>query len=113
VVETLEALDTLVQHGHVRHSGLSNWAAWQMVKAVGVTEARRLAPILSLQGLLHGGWPRSGTLDRADAQGGADRADGLEPARRRLSLWKYDGEGKAEDGRPLTFRRWTARAAAW
>ncbi|GGX54843.1 aldo/keto reductase [Saccharospirillum salsuginis] len=49
MVETLEALNTLVQQGLVRYIGLSNWAAWQVVKAVGITEARRLAPILSLQ----------------------------------------------------------------
>ena len=49
LVETLEALNTLVQHGHVRYIGLSNWAAWQIVKAIGIAEARQLAPILSLQ----------------------------------------------------------------
>jgi len=49
ITETLEALDTLVRQGHVRYLGLSNWAAWQIVKAVGITEARKLAPILSLQ----------------------------------------------------------------
>jgi aryl-alcohol dehydrogenase-like predicted oxidoreductase len=49
IVETLEALDILVKHGHVRYLGLSNWAAWQIVKAVGIAEARKLAPILSLQ----------------------------------------------------------------
>ena len=49
IVETLEALDILVKHGHVRYVGLSNWAAWQIVKAVGIAEARKLAPILSLQ----------------------------------------------------------------
>ena len=49
IVETLEALNTLVQQGLVRYVGLSNWAAWQVVKAVGIAEARRLAPILSLQ----------------------------------------------------------------
>ncbi|MCS0494795.1 aldo/keto reductase [Ancylobacter sp. MQZ15Z-1] len=49
LVETLEALDTLVRHGHVRYIGLSNWAAWQIVKAIGIGEARQLAPILSLQ----------------------------------------------------------------
>lgn len=49
ITETLEALDTLVRQGHVRYVGLSNWAAWQIVKAIGITEARRLAPILSLQ----------------------------------------------------------------
>lgn len=49
IAETLEALDILVKHGHVRYLGLSNWAAWQIVKAVGIAEARKLAPILSLQ----------------------------------------------------------------
>lgn len=49
MVETLEALNNLVQQGLVRYIGLSNWAAWQVVKAVGITEARQLAPILSLQ----------------------------------------------------------------
>lgn len=49
IVETLEALDTLVRQGHVRYVGLSNWAAWQVVKAIGIAEARQLAPILSLQ----------------------------------------------------------------
>lgn len=49
MAETLEALDTLVRQGHVRYVGLSNWAAWQIVKAIGIAEARKLAPILSLQ----------------------------------------------------------------
>ncbi len=49
ITETLEALDTLVRQGHLRYVGLSNWAAWQIVKAVGIAEASKLAPILSLQ----------------------------------------------------------------
>lgn len=49
IPETLEALDTLVRQGRVRYIGLSNWAAWQIVKAIGIAEARNLAPILSLQ----------------------------------------------------------------
>lgn len=49
IAETLEALDTLVRCGDVRYLGSSNWAAWQVVKAVGIAEARRLAPIASLQ----------------------------------------------------------------
>ena len=40
IEETLRALDTLVQHGHVRYIGISNWAAWQIVKALG--ESARL-----------------------------------------------------------------------
>jgi aryl-alcohol dehydrogenase-like predicted oxidoreductase len=47
--ETLEALDTLVRAGDVRYIGLSNWAAWQIMKAIGIATARTLAPITSLQ----------------------------------------------------------------
>ena len=36
ILETVRALDTLVQHGHVRYVGVSNWAAWQIVKALGL-----------------------------------------------------------------------------
>ncbi|BES73151.1 aldo/keto reductase [Marinobacter nanhaiticus D15-8W] len=49
IEETLEALNTLVDHGHVRYVGLSNWAAWQVMKAAGIARARQLCPILSLQ----------------------------------------------------------------
>ncbi len=49
IEETLEALDTLVRAGDVRYIGLSNWAAWQIMKAIGITSARNLAPITSVQ----------------------------------------------------------------
>lgn len=49
IEETLEALDTLVRIGDVRYVGLSNWAAWQVMKALGIGKARNLAPIVSLQ----------------------------------------------------------------
>ena len=47
--ETLRALDQLVRHGHVRHIGVSNWAAWQIAKALGICERLGLARIESLQ----------------------------------------------------------------
>lgn len=47
--ETLRALDTLVQHGHVRYIGVSNWAAWQIAKALGICERAGLARFESLQ----------------------------------------------------------------
>ena len=47
--ETLHALDTLVQHGHVRYIGVSNWAAWQIAKALGISERLGLARFASLQ----------------------------------------------------------------
>jgi aryl-alcohol dehydrogenase-like predicted oxidoreductase len=47
--ETLEALDTLVRAGDVRYIGVSNWAAWQIMKAIGISAARNLTPVTSLQ----------------------------------------------------------------
>ena len=49
IEETLYALDGLVRRGVIRYLGLSNWAAWQVAKAVGIAEAKRYAPIASLQ----------------------------------------------------------------
>lgn len=49
IEEQLRALDTLVQQGHVRYIGVSNWAAWQIVKALGLSERLGLARFASLQ----------------------------------------------------------------
>ncbi len=46
---TVRALDQLVRQGHVRYVGVSNWAAWQIVKALGVAERLGLARFESLQ----------------------------------------------------------------
>lgn len=40
IEETMEALDTLVRHGHVRYVGVSNWPAWRVAKAQGIAERR-------------------------------------------------------------------------
>jgi aryl-alcohol dehydrogenase-like predicted oxidoreductase len=47
--ETLRALDTLVQHGKVRYIGCSNWQAWKIAKALGLSEFRNLARFDTLQ----------------------------------------------------------------
>jgi aryl-alcohol dehydrogenase-like predicted oxidoreductase len=49
IEETLRALDQLVRHGHVRYIGVSNWAAWQIATALGVSERLGLARFESLQ----------------------------------------------------------------
>src|SRR5688500_7514484 len=38
IVETLSALNTLVQSGKVRYIGCSNFAAWQIMKSLSVSE---------------------------------------------------------------------------
>jgi aryl-alcohol dehydrogenase-like predicted oxidoreductase len=49
IEETVRAFDTLVQQGHVRYVGVSNWAAWQIVKALGIAHHHGLARFESLQ----------------------------------------------------------------
>ena len=47
--ETLRALDDLVRQGHVRYIGVSNWAAWQVSRALGAADRLQLARFQSYQ----------------------------------------------------------------
>ena len=47
--ETLYALDTLVRSGKVRYIGCSNWQAWKIAKALGISSAKNLARFDTLQ----------------------------------------------------------------
>lgn len=105
IEETMQALDILVRHGHVRHVGVSNWAAWQIMKAQGIAERldlarfetcqsyytiagrdleRELAPMMLSEGIglmvwspLAGGL-LSGKYTRDDEQSGEGRRAGFD-----------------------------------
>jgi aryl-alcohol dehydrogenase-like predicted oxidoreductase len=47
--ETLRALDDLTRQGLVRYVGVSNWQAWRIAKALGISEARDYARFETLQ----------------------------------------------------------------
>ena len=47
--QSLAAMNTLVEQGKVMYCGVSNFAAWQTMKAIAITEARRLAPLACIQ----------------------------------------------------------------
>lgn len=49
IEESLRALDDLVRQGHVRYVGVSNWAAWQIAKALGISEHRNLEKFATVQ----------------------------------------------------------------
>jgi aryl-alcohol dehydrogenase-like predicted oxidoreductase len=49
VEETLRALDTLVTQGKVRYIGCSNWQAWKIAKALGLSQHKNLARFDTLQ----------------------------------------------------------------
>ena len=76
--EMLYALDNLVQHGHVRYIGVSNWAAWQIAKALGISERLGLARFASLQAYY--------TIAGRDPLAGG------------LLSGKYSRDGKGEEG---------------
>jgi len=49
VEETLRALDDLTRQGLVRYVGVSNWSAWKIAKALGLSEAKGYARFETLQ----------------------------------------------------------------
>jgi aryl-alcohol dehydrogenase-like predicted oxidoreductase len=49
IEETLRALDTLISQGKVRYIGCSNWHAWRIMKALGISEHRNLGKFDTLQ----------------------------------------------------------------
>ena len=51
IEELLRTLEDIVRTGRARYVGVSNWAAWQVMKALGVSERRGWEKFVSFQGL--------------------------------------------------------------
>jgi aryl-alcohol dehydrogenase-like predicted oxidoreductase len=49
IEETLRALDCLVQQGKVRYIGCSNWQAWKIAKALGISELKNFVRFDTIQ----------------------------------------------------------------
>ncbi len=49
--ETLRALEDIVRSGRARYVGVSNWAAWQIARALGICERRGWDKFVSVQAL--------------------------------------------------------------
>ena len=49
IEETLRALDDLTRQGMVRYVGVSNWAAWKIAKALGLSQTHNWARFETLQ----------------------------------------------------------------
>jgi aryl-alcohol dehydrogenase-like predicted oxidoreductase len=47
--ETLRTLDDMVSSGKVRYIGASNYTAWQLMKAIGISRAHSFAKYISIQ----------------------------------------------------------------
>jgi len=49
IEESLCAVNTLVEQGKVLYLGISNFAAWQVATAIGITRLKNLAPLVCIQ----------------------------------------------------------------
>jgi len=101
--ETLHALDTLVTSGKVRYIGCSNLAAWQLMKAVGISENKNYAKFVSLQAYYTIG---GRDLERELVPLLKDQHIGLmvwSPLAGGFLTGKYTRQSVAEDGRRASF----------
>lgn len=98
IEETVRALDDLVRQGHVRYVGVSNWAAWQIMKALGIADRNGWSRFASLQAY----YTIAGRdLEREIVPLLKDQKVGLmvwSPLAGGLLSGKYDRDGKAPDG---------------
>jgi len=103
IEETLEALDSLVKSGKVRYIGCSNLAAWQIMKALGVSTQQHLAKFVSLQAY----YTIAGRdLEREVVPMLLDQKVGLmvwSPLAGGFLSGKYTREANAEEGRRVNF----------
>jgi len=103
IEETLEALDSLVKSGKVRYIGCSNLAAWQIMKALGISTQQHLAKFVSLQAY----YTIAGRdLEREVVPMLLDQKLGLmvwSPLAGGFLSGKYTREANAEEGRRVNF----------
>ena len=103
IEETLEALDNLVKSGKVRYIGCSNLAAWQIMKALGVSASRYLSRFVSLQAY----YTIAGRdLEREVVPMLLDQKVGLmvwSPLAGGLLSGKYTRKGETDEGRRVNF----------
>lgn len=103
IEETLDALDSLVKSGKVRYIGCSNWAAWQIMKSLGIAAQKHLSRFVSLQAY----YTIAGRdLEREIVPFLHDQNLGLmvwSPLAGGLLSGKYGRDGATEEGRRVNF----------
>lgn len=101
--ETLEALDSLVRIGKVRYIGCSNLAAWQLMKALGISARKQVSKFVSLQAY----YTIAGRdLEREIVPLLLDQAVGLmvwSPLAGGLLSGKYGRDKETKEGRRVNF----------
>ncbi len=104
--ETLAALDQLVRDGKVRYIGVSNYAGWQLMKALEDLERRRSRPVRLPADLLLA----AGALGRVRADPAGDRPGArnarLEPARGRPAVGQVPARRRTRPRARASSRGW-------
>jgi aryl-alcohol dehydrogenase-like predicted oxidoreductase len=100
--ETLDTLDGLVRAGKVRYVGCSNYAAWQVVKALGISDRLHLQRFVSQQ-IYYSLQAREAEYELVPAA--LDQGLGIlvwSPLAGGLLSGKYRRDAQPEEGRQLT-----------
>ncbi|KPL76990.1 aldo/keto reductase [Ornatilinea apprima] len=107
--ETLRALDDLVRQGKILYPAVSNFAAWQVEKALGISAREGLARLVCLQPMynLVKRQAEVELLPMAQAEGLGVIA--YSPLGGGLLSGKYDQTHRPEDGRLMTNKMYMAR----
>ena len=102
--ETLDALDSLVRSGKVRYVGASNYTAWQLMKALGISERRGLARFVSQQ-IYYSLQARDAEYELVPLDPGpGPRHSDLEPARRWAAIRQVPARSAGAGGQPTSRR---------
>ena len=100
--ETLDTLDTLVRAGKVRYIGCSNYAGWQLVKALGISDRLHLQRFASQQ-IYYSLQARDAEYELVPAS--LDQGLGIlvwSPLAGGLLSGKYRRDAQPQEGRQLT-----------
>ena len=111
--ETLRALDDCVSRGLVRTIGCSNLAAWQIMKALAISDKRGFARFETVQAYYSIAGRELEREIRAAGRGPGSRRHGVEPARRRLPVRQVRPRQRGDNdrgARPSTSPRSTRSA---
>ena len=107
--ETLRALDSLVERGLILYPAVSNWAAWQIAKALGVAAHEQLARFELMQPMYNLVKRQAEVeilpLARSETLGVIPYS----PLGGGLLTGKYSTEGKPEQGRLVDNKMYTKR----
>lgn len=107
--ETLRALDDLVHQGKILYIGASNFAAWQVMKALGISQREGLTPFACLQPMYNLVKRQAEVEILPMAQAEKLGVITYSPLAGGLLTGKYSGGQKPEQGRLLTNKIYETR----